>query len=447
MSWYLKIDIPHPRYKAGDTVSGAVCLVSEYTKGQEVDVGSVTIEFTGRTSTAQHWPRLPNNIRLLSYRKTLVIGPRRLCATYHQDENDYPNRWPFSFTLPLNCSLFPRDSVAPSQYFNSDPNQPLPISFADNNIHGGSCSVVYELQATLISPLKDGYYTNEGCTKKVEILVHRPRGINQPNFRFNEKGAKFTYRSFLLLPREERELADRFLTIREKFKAKSPSTKHLPQAVFQIRVRTPSVAVIGKRLPLMLHVDFDANASTVPPPFFHLKRVSIQLCEETSIWGLKRVGEFDSTRWTKEITLQEKGFEAQKPQVEEHLDLRTVMDTTVDCALTPTLKTFNIARTYSLKVFIRLECAGKEHLVFGDYKRCTLLAEEYDSQGAGYNEPASIMDEGEIDPPPSYHSGAQEAAPEYSPQAHFTGSQEHGYAGQTGGAFVDASGSRTGAAT
>ena len=197
----------------------------------------------------------------------------------------------------------------------------------------------------------------------------------------------------------------------------------------------------------MLHVDFDSNASTVPPPFFHLKRVSIQLCEETSIWGLKRVGEFDSTRWTKEITLREKGFEAQKPRLEEHLDLRTVMDTTVDCAVTPTLKTFNIARTYSLKVFIRLECAGKEHLVFGDYKRCTLLAEEHDSQVAAYNETACIMDEGEIDPPPPYHSAAQEMAPEYSLQAHVNGSQEHVYAGQIGGAFVDTSGSFNGAAT
>lgn len=429
MSWSLHIDIQRSQYRADDTVSGSVCLVSQCAKGQEVDAGSITIEFTGKSTTAKHWPGIPNSIKLFSFRKTLFTGPRRLYAPYNLIEYTNRDNWPFMFTLPRDCSASHRDSLASPSYFNSDPNQPLPITFNDDNVQGGSCSVVYELQAVLMSPPKNGYYTNAGCIQKVEISVRRPRSIQQPNVNFNTKSATFTYRSLLLLPREDRELAHRSLTIKEKLKLKPPSTEHLPKAVFEIRVQTPSVAIIGQPLPLMLHVNYNSEASTVPPPIFHLKRVTIYLCEETSIWGFKRAGEHESTRWTKEITLQEKEFETRRPRVEEHLDLRKVMDTIVDPELTPTFKTFNIARTYSLKVFVRLECAGKDHLVFGDYKRCTLLADEYDAQTAAYNEPAPVMDDEDNDPPPPYNFVTLEAVPEYSVQTHHAG---HDRNNQTG---------------
>ncbi|KAF6217716.1 hypothetical protein HO133_006543 [Letharia lupina] len=453
MSWSLQIDIPQPRYKAGDTVSGSVYLVSQLTKGQYVDVGSVTIELTGSSTTAKLWPRIPNPIRLFTFKKTLFTGPKRLYAPYGQTGNNDRNKWPISFTLPLDCSASQGEPFTSSTYFNTDPNQPLPISFVDDNVQGGSCSVVYELQATLMSPPKDGYYTNEGCVKKVEISVYRPRSVEQPNFNFNTKSIRFTHRSLLLLPIEERKLAHRPLTLKEKLKLKPPSTEHLPRAVFEIRVQTPSTAVIGQALPLMLHVDYDSDASTVPPPIFHLKKVTIHLkkvtihlCEETSIWGSKRAGGHESTRWTKEITLQEKEFDTRKPRVEEHLDLKKVMNTVVHNDLTPTFKTFNIARTYSLKVFVRLECAGKEHFVFGDYKRCTLLAEQYDPQTVAYNEPAPVMDGEDTDPPPPYHFATQEAVPEYSTQAHCTGHHGQSHAGQNGAAVLDIAESSTAAA-
>lgn len=449
MPWFLQIHIPQHKYKAGDTVSGSVSLVSQYAKGHEVDVGSITVEFTGKSTTAKYWPRTPDSLQLFSFKKTLVTGPKRLYAPSTPTENMDRNRWSFSFTLPLDCSASQRNSSASSPSFNSDPNQPLPISFVADNVQDGSCSVVYELQATLMSPPKDGYYTNEGCSKKREIVLYRPRSIQQPTPCYNTKSATLIYRSLLLLPREERELAHRPLTIKEKLKLKPPATEHLPKAVFEIRVQTPSAAVIGQPLPLMLHINYDSETSTVPSPIFHLKRVTIYLCEETSILGLKRGGGHESTRWTKEITLHEKEFETRRPRVEEHLDLRKVMDTIVHHDLPPTFKTFNIARTYSLKVFVRLECAGKEHLVFGDYKRCTLLAEEYDSHGVAYNEPAPVMDDEDNDPPPPYHSVAQEAVPEYSTQVHHPGhhGHRHGDAGQDAGAMLHAAESSTTAAS
>lgn len=447
MPCFLQIDTPTHKYRAGNTVSGSVSLISQHVKGQEADVGSITVEFTGRSTTAKYWPRTPDSVQLFSFKKTLVTGPRRLYAPYSENEDTDRNRWSFSFTLPLDCSASQRNSFASSPYFNSDPNQPLPISFVADNVQDGSCSIVYELQATLMPPSKDGYYTNEGCVKKIEILVYRPRSIQQPTPNYNTKSATFIYRSLLLLSREERELAHRPLTIKEKLKLKPPAMEHLPKAVFEIRVQTPSAVIIGQPLPLLLQVQYDSETSTVPPPIFHLKRVTIYLCEETSISGLKRGGGYESTRWTKEITLQEAEFGTRRPRVEEHLDLKKVMDTIVHADLTPTFKTFNIARTYSLKVFVRLECAGKEHLVFGDYKRCTLLAEEYDSQGAEYNEPVPVMIGEDNDPPPPYHFVAHEAVPEYSTRAHSTGDHEHRHTEHVEGATLDAAESSTAAAS
>ena len=417
MSCSLQIRTENSKYRAGDTVSGSVRLVSQHAEGQEVDVASITLSFTGRSRATKHWPGIPYSTTLFSFQRSLFTGPKRLYAPCKLMGDTDRDSWPFAFTLPLDCSAFQRGLLPSSLPFNSDPNQPLPISFKDHNVHDGSCSIVYELQATLIPPSKYGYYTSEGCIEKVEVHVYRPRIIQQPNFIFNTKSATFAHRSLLLLPREERKLAHRPLTITERLKLKTPSIEHLPKAVFDIRVQTPSAAAIGQPLPLILHVGFNLEASTVPPPIFHLKKITIYLCEETSIWGLKRAGEHESTHWTKEIMLQEKEFEISRPRVEGHLDIRRVMNTMVNHNLSPTFRTFNIARTYSLKVFVRLECAGKDHLVFGDYKRCTLFAEEYDVQAAAYHEPAPIMDDEDNDPPPPYHFVTQEAVPQYSIQA------------------------------
>ena len=423
----LQIDVPQFKYRPGHTVTGVVRLVSQHTFGQGIDVGSITIELTGKCTTTKNWPPIPHPVQLFSFKKTLLNGPKRLHVPVGHTENGIRNEWNFNFTLPSNCDVIERSSVSSSTFFNSDPNQPVPTTFKDDGLRIGSCSIAYELQATLLSPVTDGYYTNEACMKKVEIFVDRGRRIEQPGYIFNTKLAAFTHRSLLLLPREEREMARRPASIKEKLKLKTPSTENLPKAVFTVRVQTPSAAIVGQPLPLIVHVDYDTDASTVPPPVFHIKRISIHLCEETFIAGFKRPGETESMRWTKEITLHEKRFELKGLGIEEHLDLRNVMDTAVPHYVTPTFKTFNIARTYSVKIYVRLESCGREHAVYGDYKPCRLFAESYDPRTTmNDTERASTMEVDENDPPPPYDLVAREAVPEYS-QSHHIRNHEIGH--------------------
>ena len=419
MSWSLQIDIPQQKYKGGDTVSGVVRLVSQHIGGQDVDIGSITIELSGKSTVSRSWHRRPTSVQFLSVKESLLDGPKRVFASYGESETIGWNIWPFSLTLPLHCGASPNDTLSrpPLVPLISDDNLPLPASFEDANVQG-TCSIVYELQARLLPPLplKDGVSGNKDCTEKVYISVHRPRSIEDPMFMFYSKSVTFKHRSLLLEPREQRKRTDRSATIKEKLRLKLPSTKQPPKAVFTIRVQTPSDAILGQQLPLMLHVEYNENASTALLPVFYLKEVSIHLREETSIWWLKS--------YNQEIVLQKKSFSIQRPRVNGPLDLRRVMDTIIDHDLTPTFETFNLARSYSLKASVRLECAGKERLVVGDYKPLTIHTREYDSQTIGHHEAAPVINEEETGPPPPYHVAAQEAVPEYSARAAHAGNRE-----------------------
>ena len=430
MSCSLRIDIPQRKYKGGDTVSGFVRLFSRHIAGQDVDIGSITIELIGRSTTPGSWYRRPTSIQFLSVKESLLDGPERVFATHREIRTPSPNVWPFSLTLPLHCGAFPNDTLSrpPLVPSVSDDNSLLPASFEDASVQG-TCSILYELQARLVSPLKDGVAIHKGYTNQRYIWVHRPRSIEDPMFMFHSKSATFKHRSLLLLPKKERECTQCSPTIRERLGLVLPLAKHLPKAVFTIRVQTPSDAILGQQLPLMLNVEYDLNASMALLPVFHLKEVSIHLREETSIWWLKS--------WNQKIVLQKKSFETQSPRVNGPLDLTTVMDTTIDHDLTPTFETFNVARSYSLKATVRLECAGKEQLVDGAYKPLTLHTREYDSQTAvaHHHEVAPITDEEETGLPPPYHEATQEPVPEYSTRAAHAGNREDVDAGQSRAGF------------
>ena len=209
MFWSLEINVPRSTYRPGDTVTGAVHLASQSARDLELDVGSIVIEFTGKTTATKPWPSIPHTIRLFSSKKTLLSGPKKLHLTNRLTRNTNEIELNFSFTIPSSCDVVERSSISSSSFFNTEPKQPLPPTFKDDSVQGGSCSIVYQLQATLLSLVKDGYYTNQGCSKKVEISVYRCRSIDQPVYSLNSKTAAFTYRSLLLLHREESQLARR----------------------------------------------------------------------------------------------------------------------------------------------------------------------------------------------------------------------------------------------
>lgn len=130
-------------------------------------------------------------------------------------------------------------------------------------------------------------------------------------------------------------------------------------------------------------------------------------------------GEQEKTGWVKTSQLAAQDFDKESLLVNGFLDMRKIMNLTMKEDLIPTFKTFNIARSYEIKVDVNLQCAGKTFFIFGNYNPCMLLAKEFDPDVSQFGHPAAsaIMKNETDDPPPPYETVEQPAAPSQSSHA------------------------------
>lgn len=99
--------------------------------------------------------------------------------------------------------------------------------------------------------------------------------------------------------------------------------------------------------------------------------------------------------------IAEAQFDTHAPLV-ERLDLRDVMDLKLSPTLVPTFTTFNISRSYSVRVCMAIECGGKTFHLFGEYTTCTLLAKDFDSGLPEYTLPPPNPNTIQDEPPSPY---------------------------------------------
>ena len=424
---YLDLNQPN-RYKAGDTVSGSVQLASKLDGGREVAVGSISITFTGRCTTTKpirDSPARRRTLQIFSQKEILLTGPTRLHAPHKSALGGSCPRFDFQFQFPSNCNMPEVQDFETGPFFNSDAHQPLPPSFADES-QVDKASVVYELRWELLAPGSEGYYM-QGSFSQNEILnVYTPRTVQDPMVKFTPHSKSFTHQSLELLPPEERKYHQRPLTLGQKLGITSISTERQPKASFTVTVLIPSIAIIGQPLPLMLHVDHDAGNSTVAvPPIVHLIKVQVFLRVETSICAMKQrymESEPDQTGWTTTAQIGVKEFIQALPRI-EHLDLRKVMSLNFDPKLSPSFRSFSIARTYSLKVAGTIKCGGRSFAIWSPMTRCILLAKEYAPHLPGYDEPSPTVDQEDSqltdEMPPSYANYVQLEVPQRPRTLHY----------------------------
>ena len=425
MSDLLQIHVPKTTYKAGDVVSGSVYICSKDGQERDVDIASLSIIFTGRSSPTRYWPRVPKYIQLFAHKKTLLARPMSLRIPSIGCEDQYS--WPFTFSFPGDCSAIQIDSryASPLSLFNSDHSQPLPPSlsaFSDDSNPRDAVSIVYELQATLLSSSSTGYHPTN-CIKRLELNLYAPRNKEQPGLECTNKIQRIICQTSHLLPEEQRDGVKRPLRLRERLGLKSAPTDHLPKAVFDAKLQILSSAIIGEALPIFLYIDFDLGSSTIQtPPAVHLKKVAVWLREDTSMLVPKPgpvAGEKEQAGWTKASQFAAQDFDKEGPLVSGFLDLRKIMDLTLKDDLVPTFKTFNIARSYHSKVNVTLECAGKTSFIYGSYNSCTLLAKQFDPDVPQYAQPVTpaVMTNEIDDPPPPYETVEQPPPPSQSSHA------------------------------
>ena len=450
MSDLLQIHVPRTSYKAGDVVSGSVYLFRRESQDKVIDIESISIIFSGRLSPTKYWPRIPKSLQLFAYKKTLLAGPSTLHIPSVGCEDQYS--WPFTFTFPVNCNGVQNDtsSVHVSSDFNADHDQPLPPSLSTTSGEAdsrGCASIIYDLQATLLSLSKTGYHAAT-CIKRLELNLYVPRNTEQPGLECVNKTQRIICQTLDLLPKGQRESAKRPLGLREKLGLKSVPTDHLPKAEFDAKLQTPSSAIIGQPLPIFLYVDYDLDKSTIEaPPAVYLKRVAVWFREVTSMLVPKPSSlpmQQEQAGWTNGVQIAAQNFDKDLPLVNGCLDMRKVVNLTLKDDLVPTMKTFNIARSYGLKVTMTLECAGKSFFIYGNYNPCTLLAKQFDPNVPEYVEPRApaVTVDATDDPPPRYEAVEQRSTPSQSSHAsqrtRRRRRRHHGAAFAGGGAFMSA---------
>lgn len=135
-------------------------------------------------------------------------------------------------------------------------------------------------------------------------------------------------------------------------------------------------------------------------------------------------GELEQDGWRKSSQVAVEDLDV-KLSMNGFLDLRKIMDLTIKNDLTPTFKTFNVARSYGTKLNLTLECAGKTFLIYGSYNPCTLLAKQFDPDVPQYTQPTlpAVLSDQMDDSPPPYEAIEQRAAPSGSSQASEQGSR------------------------
>ena len=355
----ISINVSRGPYRAGSTVAGRV----ELPIGRDYNVQSITISFSGRckskvtegssnNSRTRHYGR----VQLFYFKQTLFTGP----YTLHGNAT-----FPFSFTFPDRCSSDTRsplaDNFQPSRFFDDNRQQPLPASFRDSSTTIGQdieVFVSYELEANLVST------KTFGGNMETTVTLHlvQDRLIENPDLMPHSSETRFSVRSKYLLP----EFQEHEPTLSKKLNALINPSK-MPIAVFRLYLSMPTVGIVGQDMPLTLRLEHDLQNSTVrAPPVVHLRRIK---------WTLQ------ATTW---LRCTSAGLFASQDVLETCHDEHTIADyqasdlgiPTAGCMnlgdllacrgltrktnVSPSFKTFNVSRVYSLRVKLSIECAKEK---------------------------------------------------------------------------------------
>lgn len=400
---YLHMDVPQTRFKAGDTLTGTVCLRGK----EDADVQTIMVSLVGRCkskftrSTGQSTITYRGRAPLFYARQVLFTGPYTLRPGHS---------WDFSFKFPHQCMSTSQDPFKQQGPFNLDPSQSLPPSFTDNHhVYGWSteCFVSYQLEARLISSKTKIFGSGETeSNRRLEFFITRDSENPEPNFTTATRS--FSIASVALEPGRE----DAPLTIKEKLKS-SWSSKKLPLAKFKLQMLVPSIAVVSKPLPLILKLDHDIEGSTtMARPMVRLRKCSVELRASTKAQCIRNAifsdGDVQRT-WESSLSIGSYDFSGRTEPLTENLDLGKLLGLGIQKHHKPNFTTFNMRRDYKLCIKVTFECAQKTFKVdFWNYQ-ITLLPADYAPSGCEAEDAPELSTIFMEDP--------EEAAPAYEPSS------------------------------
>ncbi|MCJ1458121.1 hypothetical protein MMC28_008492 [Mycoblastus sanguinarius] len=384
----IRINITSCNCRAGGTISGTVSLHGD----KDINIQLLSICLIGRSETNIRRSRdedLFGRALLFEHKQVLFQGPRTLHPGRH---------WLFTFTIPPRCTARTQDIfIRHSVYFNPDPSQSLPPSFSDSCGGWGRADITYTLMACLTS--------GNWSTRKIEVQktldFSTTRAVEAPNPLLYSNWQTITCHSLRLQPGQE----DVPLTFKEKLK--SMRTSKLPVAIFTLQMLFPTIGIVEQVLPLILKIDHNIEASTtMAPPLVFLRKCAVELLTTTHVRAPRRLNE-ERQEWTVACridsmdprTLTDKAL-----PVTESMDLGRLVRPRISRCYGPTIATFNIGRTYKLRIIISVECAQKTFKATFTTLDLRLLAEDYYRPISGDAAQACLdvsdaVDEREVAPP------------------------------------------------
>ena len=189
---------------------------------------------------------------------------------------------------------------------------------------------------------------------------------------------------------------------------------HAPHLYFDIFAETPEIACAGARLPLSVRVEYDyarTNVQTVPTIHLHSVIISLESCTRVRTPApYLGLGQEPQESWTERRILADSG-QINIPLSERWNTGDLIKDLLIGEAVVPTFKTYNIARTYCLK--IEIEAGAVQHPLMLKMERQLLVLPAICKEPA--REPPLSSDArarlslGE-EPPPAYEQYEGESA-------------------------------------
>ena len=363
MSLSFILDEAKQFYHPGDRVSGKLLLDAK----EDIDVTSILVAFLGRTKTRAYRPSGGDRqihrgrVTLFEQQQTVFNGRYTLRKQVYE--------WLFSFVFPTDCRSWKGDQFQETNRpdFDINPAQELPPTFNDNHDSWSwlcNSYIQYELVATVEKPSGKLFHSsNLERTYPIILLPYPPTSTLTP--KFHTQCRTHSVQSMHLSP----SIGSRPLTIKERMSAAVHHSK-LPTEVFQINAHFPTHGVPGTSLPITLDITHDLERSTHGGelPIIYLKTYELSLISHTYIRCVPAPFSIEfndpSNDWTVTLTTytprkEDKDLHVPIP---ETLDLRTLDPNrlTLSPFIKPSFRTFNISRSYSLKLKLEIECVGEK---------------------------------------------------------------------------------------
>ena len=343
---------------------------------------------------------------LINIKKLLFTGPH----TLHPGHS-----WPFTFTLPLQCHVRPTDAFDPSgRLFDLNPAQQLPPPILDSYIPGfgnwhAECFIKYELEATLVGSGNKVFSLGDlSSTRSLNFRTFRPVQLAAPQPIV--KTATIECFSLHLKPGFE----EASLTLKEKLQSMRRSK--LPSAKFRILAMLPQVGTVGQPLPISLSLKYDSETSTNPEsPVVLLRKCTVQLQALTHVQAIcesifmqdTMVRDWDNSHDIGSVDFSERMKSA--PALTENFNLGEVMRLIIP-GFPPTFSTFNIRRTYRLRLKLSVQCAQKDLKADYHTSDLVLLARDYMPSAVGVNAMPSVAAD---EVAPAYQNNSEPPPPSY----------------------------------